>query len=55
MFDEISEIAAVNVVMPTCKGETIRKRCVATPPPHQQILGQRPGLRLPVSLAAPDL
>jgi hypothetical protein len=48
VFDEI---AVMDVVLPTRKGATIRKRCVAQPTPHQQFLLQRLGLRLPVSLA----
>jgi hypothetical protein len=55
VFDEIGEIAVVDVVMPTRKGVTIRNRCVVKPTPHQQILLQRPGLRLPVSLATSNL
>jgi transposase len=55
VFDEIGEIAVVDVAMPTRKGVTIRKRCVAKPTPHQQILLQRLGLRLPASLGISDL
>ena len=45
MFDEVGEVAVVDVVMPTRKGVTIRKRCVVKPTPHQKILLQRLGLR----------
>jgi len=55
VFAEIAEIAVVDVVMPTRKGVAIRKRCVAKPTPHQEILLHRLGLRLPASLATPDL
>jgi hypothetical protein len=55
VFDEIAEIAVIDVVMPTRKGVAIRKRCVAKPTPHQEILLQRLGLGLPASLASPGL
>lgn len=50
VFDEISQIALVDVVLPTRGGVSIRKRCVAKPSDHQAILLQRLGFQLPVSL-----
>ena len=41
VFDEIAEIAVVDVVMPTRKGVASRKRCVAKPTAHQESLLQR--------------
>jgi hypothetical protein len=50
VFDRIGEIAVADVAMPTRKDVTIRKLCVAKPKLRQQILLQRLGQRLPVSL-----
>ena len=50
VFDEISGIALVDVVLPTRSGILIRKRCVARPTAHQAILLQRLGLQMPSSL-----
>ena len=48
VFDELSKISLVNVVMPTReKGVEIRRRCVARPTEHQAILLDRLMLRLP--------
>jgi transposase len=55
VFDEISQIALVDVVLPTRGGVSIRKRCVAKPTDHQAILLQRLGLHLPTSLRKFDL
>jgi hypothetical protein len=55
VFDEISQIALVDVVLPTRSGVSIRKRCVAKPTEHQTILLQRLGLHLPSSLRKFDL
>jgi transposase len=55
VFDEISQIALVDVVLPTRGGVSIRKRCVAKPSDHQAILLQRLGLHLPASLRKFDL
>jgi transposase len=50
VFGELEQIALVDVVMPTRKGLTIRKRCISRPTDHQAILLQRLGLSLPASL-----
>ena len=50
VFDALSEIAVVDVVLPTRDGITIRKRCISRPTEHQNILLQRLGLTLPSSL-----
>ena len=50
VFEELSEIALVDVVLPTRNGVEIRKRCISQPTEHQRILLQRLGLRLPVAL-----
>jgi transposase len=52
VFAELSEIALVDVVLPTRNGITLRKRCISQPNPHQRILLERLGLRLP---AVPEL
>ncbi|TFG43099.1 MAG: IS1634 family transposase [Syntrophobacterales bacterium] len=50
VFDALSEIAVVDVVLPTRSGVAIRKRCIARPTEHQNILLQRLGLSLPSTL-----
>lgn len=50
VFDALAEIALVDVVMPTRKGITLRKRCVSKPTEHQAILLQHLGLGLPSTL-----
>ena len=52
VFNQIAEIAIVDVALPTRNGVSIRKRCIAKPTPHQNILLQHLGLRLPSSLPA---
>jgi len=47
LFDELSKISVVDVVLPTRNGIEIRKRCVTRPTEHQAILLQRLGLKLP--------
>jgi hypothetical protein len=47
---EIAQLQAVDVVLPTRDGVEIRKRCVARPTEHQQILLRKLGLTLPQSL-----
>jgi hypothetical protein len=46
----LSEIAMVDVVLPTKSGQMIRKRCISQATEHQQILLQRLGLKLPSAL-----
>lgn len=50
VFQELAEVALVDVLLPTRSGVTIRKRCVSRPTEHQAILLQRLGLQLPSSL-----
>jgi len=50
IFESLSEIALVEVALPTRSGTTIRKRCISQPTEHQQILLQRLGLKLPTAL-----
>jgi len=47
---ELSELRAVDVVLPTKDGREIRTRCVTQPSPHQKILLERLGLELPCRL-----
>lgn len=50
VFSEISQIKAVDVVIPTKVGVTLRKRCIAEPTAHQAILLQTLDLQPPRSL-----
>ena len=54
VFDELSRIKAVDVVLPTSSGLEIRRRCVTRPDDHQAILLQRLGLHLPSNLPIMD-
>jgi len=47
IFDELSQISVVDVVLPTRKNIDIRRRCVRKPSEHQAILLSRLGLDLP--------
>jgi len=47
VFDEIGQIRMVDVVLPTKAGPSITRRCITHPTPHQAILLQRLGLKLP--------
>jgi len=50
VFEELSEITLVDVVLPTRSGVELRKRCISQPTEHQRILLQRLGMRLPTAL-----
>ena len=50
VFDEVSQIRTVDVVLPTKSGVEIRRRCVAEPTQRQTILLQRLGVTLPKQL-----
>lgn len=50
VFEELSEITLVDVVLPTRNGVEIRKRCISQPTEHQRILLQRLDMRLPTAL-----
>lgn len=47
VLDEIAQIKAVDVVMPTKQGAVIRRRCIAQPTKAQTVLLQRLRLHLP--------
>jgi len=47
VFNEIAQIKAVDVVMPTKQGTAIRKRCIAQPTKAQAVLLQMLNLHLP--------
>jgi transposase len=55
VLDELSELRAVDVVLPTKDGHEIRARYVTQPSDHQKILLQRLGWKLPGRLHAGDL
>jgi DDE family transposase len=55
VFDTLSQLRTVDVVLPTRQGVEIRRRCVERPDAHQAILLQRLGLHLPESLPITDL
>jgi transposase len=50
VFESLSKLSLVDVVLPTRSGTMIKKRCISQPTQHQLILLQRLGLRLPSSL-----
>ena len=50
VFDTLSEISLVDVVLPTRNGITIRKKCVSRPTDHQAILLHKLGLKVPTSM-----
>lgn len=50
VFQELAEVALVDVVLPTRNGVTLRKRCISRPTEHQAILLQRLRLELPSAL-----
>ena len=54
-LDELKEIRLVDVGLPTRQGIDIRKRCVARPDDHQQILLQKLGLKLPQQFRMTDM
>lgn len=55
VFDELSQLRSVDVVLPTRHGVEIRRRCVERPDAHQAILLQRLGLHLPEGLPVHEL
>jgi transposase len=50
VLEELKELRVVDVVLPTRDGIEIRKRCIAKPSEHQQILLHKLGLNLPSKL-----
>jgi transposase len=50
VFEEISRVKMIDVVLPTRKGTEIRRRCVTKPDKYQAILLDKLGLRLPKQL-----
>lgn len=55
VFEALSEIALVDVVLPTRNGLVVRKRCISQPSEHQQILLQRLTLKLPTALEKTEM
>lgn len=55
ILSELSEIRAVDVILPTRAGTEIRKRCITRPSDHQAILLERLKLRLPRTINQTDL
>ena len=55
VFEELSKIKVVDVVLPTRKGIDIRRRCVTQPTDHQAILLQRLGLHLPARIKMTEM
>lgn len=55
VFDELSQLRSVDVVLPTRQGVEIRRRCVERPDEHQAILLQHLRLSLPETLPQHDL
>lgn len=55
VLSELSEIALVDVVLPTDVGNEIRTRCVTRPSDHQKILLDRLGLRLPIRIKTTEM
>jgi transposase len=55
VFESLSEITLVDLVLPTRNGITIRKRCVSRPTQHQAILLQKLKLKLPSAIEMTDL
>jgi transposase len=50
VLEELKDLRVVDVVLPTREGIEIRKRCIAKPSEHQQILLHKLGLQLPSNL-----
>lgn len=55
VLDELAELRAMDVVLPTSDGIEIRRRCVNRPTEHQAILLDRLGLELPRYLETTEL
>lgn len=55
VLDELAEIRAMDVVLPTREGVDIRRRCVSKPTDHQAILLHHLGLNLPSQLKQTEL
>jgi len=55
VLDEVAQIKAVDVVMPTKQGEVIRNRCIAQPTKPQAVLLQRLQLHLPQRMKIHEL
>jgi transposase len=55
VFEELSQIRTVDVILPTKAGPDLRRRCVAHPTKHQAILLQRLGLTLPSHLKTHEM
>lgn len=54
VFDELSELRMVDVVLPTRNGVELRRRCIERPSREQAVLLQRLGMHLPESWPIQD-
>lgn len=50
VFEELSQVRSLDIILPTQSGTTIRKRCVTKPTDHQALLLHHLGLTLPSSI-----
>jgi hypothetical protein len=55
VLSELSEIRAMDVVLPTRDGVEIRRRCVSKPSDHQAILLEHLRLLLPAQLKQTEM
>ena len=55
VLSELSELRLMDVVLPTRTGPELRRRCIARPSDHQQILLDKLHLRLPETLPRHEL
>jgi transposase len=55
VLDEIAQIKAVDIALPTKQGTVIRKRCIAQPTKPQAVLLQMLGLHLPQQMKIQEL
>lgn len=55
VLTELSELRAVDVILPTKDGRELRMRCITQPSDHQRILLERLGLELPRHLQGSEL
>lgn len=55
VLEELKGITMVDVVLPTRQGIELRRRCISRPEPHQAILLDRLGLRLPAQIKMSEM
>jgi transposase len=51
VLSELSELRAIDVILPTADGHELRKRCLSRPSEHQTILLRKLGLELPTNIS----